>query len=88
MDGVIKSECLLLHRADTDKNGSFAHKDELITLDETPDVKELCRREQEYLLKAIKEDIDLSNHLEDAVNSLKIVQAADESFRTNSPVQL
>ena len=32
-------------------------------------------------------DIDLSQHLEDAINSLRIVQAADESFRTNNLVR-
>jgi len=44
--------------------------------------------EQEYFLKAITDDLDLSNHLKDAVNSLRIVLAADESFRTGKTVEL
>jgi hypothetical protein len=53
-----------------------------------PDHYELCRLEQEYLLKAIREDIDLSSHLQDAVNSLKIVLAADESIRSGQTINL
>ena len=41
----------------------------------------------EYL-KAIKEDLDLSDHINDAINSLRIVLAADESFRTGKTVTL
>ena len=88
MDSVVSSECLLLHHAKIDENGKFSNQDEIIELEENSSFEELCCREQEYLLKAIKEDIDLSKHLEDAVNSLKIVLAADESFRRNIPVEL
>lgn len=87
MGSVVSNECLLLHHAATDKDGSFSRPDEVISLDEASDFDTLCRREQEFLLRAIREDIDLSKHLEDAVNSLKIVLAADESFRTDSPVK-
>jgi hypothetical protein len=48
----------------------------------------LCEREQGYLLRAIRETLDLSDHLADAVNSLGIVLAADESFRTGRVVAL
>jgi hypothetical protein len=53
-----------------------------------PDHDELCKREQEYLLKAIDEDIDLSDHMDDAVKSLRIVVAADESVKTGNVVAL
>ena len=39
-------------------------------------------------LKAIREDIDLTRHMEDAVQSLRICLAADESIRTGKPVDL
>ncbi len=45
-------------------------------------------REQEVFLNAIRNDVDLSDHMEDAVNSLRIVLAADESFRTGKMVDL
>jgi hypothetical protein len=40
------------------------------------------------MLKAIREDIDLSRHMTDAVQSLRICLAADESVRTGKPVYL
>ena len=53
-----------------------------------PDHDALCEREQRYLLKAIDEDIDLSDHMNDAVKSLRIVLAADQSVRTGAVVGL
>ena len=38
--------------------------------------------------KAIREDLDLSDWMDDAVNSLRIVLAADESIRTRRAVEL
>ena len=48
----------------------------------------LCAAEQAYILKAIAEDIDLTRHMQDAVQSLRICLAADESIRTGQPVNL
>jgi hypothetical protein len=59
----------------------------IITSDE-PDHQELCNREQAYFLRAIREDLDLRDHLDDAINSLRIVLAADRSVRTGNVVQL
>ena len=50
-------------------------------LADEPDHQELCNREQRYFLKAITEDMDLTNHMDDAVNSLRIAFACDESVR-------
>ncbi len=51
-------------------------------MDDEPDHQELCNREQAFFLKAIREDLDLTDWMNDAVNSLHIVLAADESIRT------
>jgi predicted dehydrogenase len=88
VDSHVKAEKLLLHHAQTDSNGNFTRSDELMDMSGEPDHYELCRLEQEYLLKAIREDIDLSSHLQDAVNSLKIVLAADESIRSGQTINL
>jgi hypothetical protein len=40
------------------------------------------------MARAITEDIDLDRHLQDAVQSLRICLAADESVRTGRPVKL
>lgn len=53
-----------------------------------PDHDALCEREQRYLMKAIDENINLTDHMNDAVKSLKIVIAADESIHTGQVVNL
>ncbi|HUQ65237.1 MAG TPA: Gfo/Idh/MocA family oxidoreductase [Flavitalea sp.] len=83
-----KTESLRFHHADLDKNEKFAKEDTWINLQDEPDHQELCNREQRYFLNAIQEDIDLTAHGDDAVNSLKIAFAADESVRTGKVVIL
>lgn len=83
-----KTESLRVHYADLDKDEKFAKKDEWINLHDEPDHQELCNREQRYFLKAIRENIDLSDHMEDAVNSLRIAFACDESVKTGEVVRL
>jgi predicted dehydrogenase len=83
-----KTESLRFHHADLDKNEKFAKKDTWINLEDEPDHQELCNREQRYFLRAIHDDIDLTTHVEDAVNSLRIAFAADESVRTGKVVML
>ena len=40
------------------------------------------------MLRAITENIDLSRHMQDAVLSLHICLAADESIRSGHPIDL
>jgi predicted dehydrogenase len=77
-----KTNQILWHHADTSK------PDERIDMTDEPDHDALCEREQRYLLRAIDEDIDLTDHMNDAVTSLRIVLAADESVRTGKVVSL
>jgi predicted dehydrogenase len=77
-----KTSQILWHHADMTK------PDERIDMTDEPDHDALCEREQLYLLKAIDEDIDLTEHMDDAVKSLRIVIAADESVRTGEVVRL
>ena len=76
------------HYSETDAEGKKARDDEWITVEDEPDHDGLCKREQEYLYRAITEDIDLSDHLEDAINSMKICFAAVESYQTGEAVHL
>ncbi len=62
--------------------------DEVIALPDEPGHQELCDAEQEFVLRAIAEDIDLTRHMSDAVQSLKICLAADESIRSGGVVDL
>ncbi len=88
VDSHTKTESLRFHHADIDADNKFIKADEWINLTDEPDHQELCNREQRYFLKAITENIDLTDHLADAVNSLKIAFACDESVRTGQVVRL
>ena len=79
IDGHTKVGGILLHKP----NG-----DTLIELPEDPGHQGLCNAEQSYLLRAISEDIDLTRHMQDAVQSLRICLAADESIRSGHVVAL
>jgi len=83
-----KTESLRVHHADLDKNEKFMKEDKWINLEDEPDHQELCNREQRYFLRSITDDLDLSAHAEDAVNSLRIAFACDESVRTGKVVSL
>lgn len=83
-----KTESIRFHHANLNANDEFINEDEWINLQDEPDHQELCNREQRYFLKAINEDIDLTDHVQDAVNSLRIAFACDESVRTGQVVVL
>jgi predicted dehydrogenase len=88
IDSHTKTNCLRLHSSALDAGGRFQAPDQIISTEDEPDHQGLCDREQEYLLRAIREDLDLSGHLRDAVTSLRIVLAADESVKTGQVVVL
>jgi len=88
VEGHTNTGGLKLHYSETDGAGNFTKKDQLLDTSDEPDHDGLCLLEQKYLLKAIREDLDLSNHMRDAVNSLRIVLAADEAFKTGKTVNL
>lgn len=88
VDSHTKTESIRLHHAAIDGQNHFLGKDEWIDMTDEPDHQELCNREQTYFLKAIRENLDLSDHLDDALNSLKIAFACDESVKTGEVVRL
>ena len=83
-----QTQSLRLHHGALGPDGHFLQKDEVISLEDEPDHDGLCLREQEYFLRAIREDLDLSAHMSDAVQSMRIVAAADQSFRTGKTIEL
>jgi predicted dehydrogenase len=88
IDSHTKTNRIRLHRSAIDANNEFLAPDEMISTEDEPDHQGLCDREQAFLLRAIRQDVDLSDHMQDAVNSLRIVLAADESVRTGKIVTL
>lgn len=88
IDTHTKTAVIRVHKAETGPDGKFVHKDEDLKMDGEPRHQELCDLEQAYVLKAITENINLERHMDDAVQSLRICLAADESVRTGRPVKL
>jgi predicted dehydrogenase len=79
VDGHTAVGAILVHRPGNDQ---------LIEMPGEPGHQALCEAEQAYMLRAICEDIDLSRHMTDAVQSLRICLAADESIRTGRVIEL
>jgi len=88
IEGHTKTGGIKVHHAELDANKEFAKKDDFFSTKDEPSHDELCYLEQQFLLNAIKKNVDLSDHLNDAVNSLRIVLAADESFKTGKTVEI
>jgi len=88
IDSHTKTNCIRVHHSGIDANNEFLKPDEFLNTEDEPDHQALCDREQAYLLRAIRENLDLTDHMQDAVNSLRIVLAADESVRTGQVVAL
>ena len=88
IDSHTQTESLRFHVAQTNVQGAFEQPDQIIDLHDEPGHDELCKREQAYLLRAIQDDLDLADHWNDALNSMRIVMAADESIKTGRTIEL
>ncbi|MGP2491011.1 Gfo/Idh/MocA family protein [Mesorhizobium sp. PUT5] len=88
IDTHTKTSTIRLHSAAIGPDGRFARPDELLSMQGEPGHQELCELEQAFFLRAIREDLDLSRHMDDAVKSLAVCLAADESVRTGKAVRL
>ena len=88
VDSHTKTSALRFHHATLNADGRFAKADDIIAMDDEPGHQELCNREQEIFLDAILNGLNLDTHVEDGINSLRIVLAADESVRTGEVIKL
>ena len=88
VDSHTKTEAIRIHHAAIDEKNEFVKEDEWIEMTDEPDHNELCKREQQKFLNAILNDEDLTDHINDAVNSLKVAFACDESVKTGKMVEL
>jgi predicted dehydrogenase len=79
VDGHTKVGGLLVHRPGDDR---------LIDLPDEPGHDALCAAEQAWIVDAILNDSDLTRHMNDAVQSLRICLAADESIRSGQAINL
>lgn len=88
VDAHTQTQALRLHHSELNSEGRFVKADDTIRLDDEPDHDELCFREQKFFLNAIQQNSDLTDHMDDAISSMRIVAAADESFRTGKTIDL
>jgi predicted dehydrogenase len=80
IDTHTRTSAIRLHR--------IGEPDRDLSMADEPDHQALCDREAAFVARAIAEDLDLARHLQDAVASLRVCLAADESVRTGQPVKL
>lgn len=80
VDGHTKVGTLRIHQVGA--------PDRDIDFPDEPGHQRLCDAEQDYLIRAIHDDADLTRHMQDAVTSLAICLAADESIRTGRIIEL
>ncbi|UFS67130.1 Gfo/Idh/MocA family oxidoreductase [Paracoccus denitrificans] len=80
IDTHTRTATLRLHRV--------GEPDSDISMQGEPGHQELCDAEAAFMARAIAEDMDLDRHMRDAVSSLAVCLAADESVRTGQPVRL
>ncbi|WP_026954636.1 Gfo/Idh/MocA family protein [Algoriphagus vanfongensis] len=88
VDSHTQTESIRIHHAAIDSTNQFTQEDEWIDMKDEPSHQELCDREQRYFLDSILSELDLTDHLQDALNSLKIAFACDESVKTGKTVML
>ena len=88
VDTHTKTSRIRVHHAERGADGRFAQPDTWLSTADEPGHQALCDREQAFVLQAIRENVDLTRHNEDAVRSLEIVLAAETSMRENRSVTL
>ncbi len=87
IDSHTKTEAIKVHYAELDEHDEFAKANDWINLKDELNHQELCSREQEHFLKAIQEDLSMDTATQDAINSLKIAFACDESVKTGEIIK-
>ena len=88
VDTHTKTARIRLHSAATGPDGAFLAKDEILSMRDEPGHQELCEREQQFVLDAIRNDTDLDRHMQDGIRSLAVVLAANRSMRENRAIDL
>ena len=88
VDSHTKTSALRLHHAELKADGTFAKADDMFSMADEPGHQDLCNREQALFLDAIVNDRNMDAHMEDAIRSLQIVLAADQSVRTGEVVKI
>ncbi|MDQ0562291.1 putative dehydrogenase [Rhizobium mesoamericanum] len=84
----VKTSALRIHHSALNPDNSLKHADEIIRMADEPDHDALCELEQRAFLGAIRTGAIDTPDLTAAVDSLRVVLAADESIRTRRHIDL
>lgn len=88
IDKHTKTDAIRVHHAAVGPDKHFLRPDEVLSMEDEPGHQDLCDREQAFFLRAIREDLDLSESMEAAVNSLRIVLAAEQSIHEERAIRI
>jgi predicted dehydrogenase len=88
IDRHTKTDLIQYHHAEVGPDKNFVRRDDFISTEDEPSHQALCDREQDFFLRAIQEDLDLSESKDAAVNSLRIVLAAEQSIHEGKVIEL
>jgi predicted dehydrogenase len=88
IDKHTKTDAIRLHHAAVGPDKHFLKPDEVFSMEDEPGHQELCDREQAFFLRAIREDLDLTESMQAAVDSLRIVLAAEQSIAEERAIRL
>ena len=88
IDKHTKTDAIRIHHAAVGADKNFTTPDEILSMEDEPGHQELCDREQAFFLKAITENLDLTESMDAAVNSLRIVLAAEQSIAEERVINL
>ena len=88
IDRHTKTDAIRYHHAEVGPDKHFLRPDDLMSMEDEPDHQQLCDRQQEFFLRAIREDLDLGDSMDAAVSSLRIVLAAERSIREERAIRL
>ena len=79
---------LRVHPAALDPDGRFGAPDALVDMADEPGHDALCSLQAAFVARAIRDDLDLGRHQNDALRSPAVVLAADRSMRERRAVDL
>ncbi|SFZ85933.1 Predicted dehydrogenase [Devosia enhydra] len=88
IDRHTKTDRIQFHSAEVGPDKNFTTADTFFSTEDEPDHQDLCDREQALFLKAIREDIDLEPSMQAAIDSLRIVLAAEQSMAKGRVIEL
>jgi hypothetical protein len=88
IDRHTKTDVIRVHHAAVGPDRHFLQPDEILRMEDEPGHQELCDREQAFFLRAIREDLDLTESMDAAVMSLRIVLAAERSIAEERVIRL